>query len=189
MNGLVLSGGHSNRMGQPKCLLDYHGKPQYQHAAELLAPFCEQVFISCQAEQKGLFDGFPLVCDSVKFGEIGPMNGVLSAFEKEKTAWFVLGCDYPLLEKSDLEQLVQARNPQRVATVFANPDTGKPEPLIGIYEAAAGLLLLEWWRQENQSLRIFLERQKVNLVVPKNLERLKSVDTPEGFREAKKFLT
>lgn len=181
MNGLILAGGHSARMGQPKALLDYHGKPQWRQAAELLAPFCKQVFVSCRAEQEDLFAGFSTVCDKVEFDDIGPMNGVLSAFEKEKIAWFVLACDYPLLEKSDLEQLVEARNPQCVATVFSNPETGKPEPLIGIYEAAAASILLEWWKSGNQSLRVFLKQNEVQIIVPENPERLKSVDTPEAF--------
>ncbi len=58
MNGIILAGGQSSRMGQPKSLLEYHGKPQYQYAAELLNSFCAQVFISCSAEQQTIFQGF-----------------------------------------------------------------------------------------------------------------------------------
>jgi len=192
MNGLVLAGGHSRRMGQPKSLLDYHGKPQYQQVAEFLSGFCEQVFISCRAEQQSLFEGVETILDSDSYGDIGPLNGVLTAFslqlsessklsESSLSAWLVVGCDYPLLEKSDLEQLVRARNPARVATVFTNPETSFLEPLIGIYEAKAGPLLLEWFQQGNESLRRFLELQEINQVIPEHPECLKSVDTPEDF--------
>ncbi len=196
INGLVLAGGHSRRMGQPKSLLEYHGKPQYQYVAELLSGFCEQVFISCRAEQQDLFAGYVTILDSTIYGDIGPLNGVLSAFSTQLPesfelsgsslrAWFVLGCDYPLLEKSDLEQLVRERNPSSVATVFANPETQFLEPLLGIYEAKAGPLLLEWLQQGNESLRRFLENVPVERVIPQHPSCLKSVDTPEEFQRIK----
>ncbi|MDO8368089.1 MAG: NTP transferase domain-containing protein [Saprospiraceae bacterium] len=186
MSGLVLAGGHSRRMGQPKSLLQYQAKPQYQHLADLLSGFCAQVFISCRAEQRGLFEGCTTILDSPVYGDIGPLNGVLSAFDQDKnSAWFVVGCDYPLLEKSDLEQLVQARNPDCLATVFSNPETQFPEPLIGIYEAEAGPLLREWLQLGNESIRRFLERQEVQKIIPLHTECLRSVDTPEEFQHIK----
>ena len=81
MNGLLLAGGHSSRMGQPKSLISYHGKPHYQYAAELLSIYCEQVFISCRQEQEAWFEGYETIPDSAKYGEIGLLSGVLSAFD------------------------------------------------------------------------------------------------------------
>lgn len=180
MNGIILAGGQSSRMGQPKSLLEYHGKPQYQYAAELLCNFCAQVFISCSAEQQTIFTGFETIPDSSSYGKIGPLNGLLSAFDRTPdVAWMVLGCDYPFLEKSDLEQLIQERDPACLATVFSNPETGFSEPLLGIYEPAAGPLLLEWLQGVQDSIRHFLDKNVVKRVIPKHLACLKSVDTPE----------
>ena len=39
MNGLVLSGGQSSRMGTDKALIDYHGIPQYAYVYDLLLRF------------------------------------------------------------------------------------------------------------------------------------------------------
>ncbi len=182
MNGLILAGGHSSRMGQPKSLLNYHGKPQCQYLAELLQGLCAQVFISCRPDQQILFEGYETILDSSNYGDIGPLNGVLSAFDRDKnSAWLVLGCDYPLLEKSDLEQLVRERNTTCVATVFVNPETRFPEPLHCIYEPKAGSLLLEWLQLDNESMRRFLEQALVQKVNPYHPECLKSVDTPEEF--------
>lgn len=188
--GLLLTGGKSTRMGQPKALLHYHGKPQYRHAAELLEMLCERVFISCRASQKEMFSDYETICDSDIYGNFGPISGVLSAMTAQfsadsPSAWFVLGCDYPLLEKTDLEQLLAARSAQQVATVFANPGDGRPEPLIGIYETSAAYLLLEWWREGNQSLRVFLERHHALVVEAEHPERLVSADTPEDFQRIK----
>jgi len=178
MNGLLLAGGSSSRMGQPKSLIEYHGKPQYQHAAEQLAVHCKTVFVSCRAEQQHLFLDIPRIPDTPEYGEIGPLNGVLSAFDLEETAWLVLGCDYPLLKNEDLEQLFQERDTSRVATVFCDPQNGIPQPLIGIYEAQTGPMLREWLKRGNQSLRYFLEQHAAKLVIPERPSNLKSVDTP-----------
>lgn len=177
-------------MGQPKALLDYHGKPQYRHAAELLETFCEQVFISCRTSQREMFSGYEIICDSDVYGDSGPISGVLSAMTARvagglPSAWFVLGCDYPLLEKQDLEQLLAARDTARVATVFANSGDGRPEPLAGIYETSAAPLLLDWHREGNQSLRVFLERHGARVVPPQRPERLFSADTPGDFQRIK----
>ena len=192
MNGLILAGGQSSRMGQPKSLISYHGKPQYQHTAELLSPYCERVFISCREEQKLWFEGYETIPDSAKYGDIGLLNGVLSAFEvshleSSPTSWFILGCDYPLLESNDLEQLFQSRNLDGVATVFYHPDTQFIEPLVAIFEPKAGPLLSHWLESGNESLRRFLENQEVQRVLPLHPERLKSIDTPEERRKILEF--
>ena len=36
MNGLVLAGGESTRIGMDKAIIDYHGQPKYIHVYKLL---------------------------------------------------------------------------------------------------------------------------------------------------------
>jgi cyclic pyranopterin phosphate synthase len=49
--GLVLTGGKSSRMGEPKALLNYHGKAHGAWTAELIGAFCEKVFLSAKPGQ------------------------------------------------------------------------------------------------------------------------------------------
>ena len=48
LNGLVLAGGKSERMGFDKSSISWHGKEQRYHIADMLKPFCNDVFISVQ---------------------------------------------------------------------------------------------------------------------------------------------
>jgi molybdopterin-guanine dinucleotide biosynthesis protein A len=170
-------------MGRDKALITYHGIQQFLYAAQLLETVCEQVYISCRPDQSIVFKNipaaanFPLIIDHPDFGDIGPLNGVLSAFSTQKTAWFVLGCDYPLLQTNDLYQLIEARQTDKAATVF-KMESGILEPLIGIYETQTGELLLNWLAQGNQSLRHFLDHYKAHWVTPKYPEHLISFDHP-----------
>lgn len=71
---------------------------------------------------KPIFDG--------QGADIGPAAGLLAAYSRHPEAkWLVLGCDYPLLPPSALQQLV--REYQSPATCFINK-SGFAEPLIAI---------------------------------------------------------
>lgn len=48
VNGLVLAGGRSLRMGRDKGAIAWHGKPQREYAADMLKNLCGEVFISCR---------------------------------------------------------------------------------------------------------------------------------------------
>ena len=53
LNGLVLAGGQSTRMGRDKGELIYHDSvPQREWAYRLLEPFCDYVVLSLQRDQK-----------------------------------------------------------------------------------------------------------------------------------------
>lgn len=74
LNGLVLAGGKSQRMGNPKDKINWHGKEQRYFAADLLAPFCNEVFISCRKDQLENFDpNYNALTDT--FLNMGPSGG------------------------------------------------------------------------------------------------------------------
>ncbi len=185
MNGLILAGGYSTRMGDAKALLSYDGRLQFLRVADLLQPHCDQVFISCRSAQQpgfvqaGWSGGF--VLDSETLGSIGPINGVLSALLHHSDAWLVIGCDYPFLIPSDILSLCQSRSSSALATAFLPISTQIIEPLIAIYEAAAATPLVEWVVGGNQSLRRFLEQSPIVTVTPQQDSRLQSVDTLEAY--------
>ena len=56
LNGLVLAGGKSVRMGKDKGLINYHGLPQREHVHQLLEKYTEKTFMSCRPEQVDEFD-------------------------------------------------------------------------------------------------------------------------------------
>jgi len=132
--GLVLAGGRSVRMGEDKGSISWHGKPQKYYMADILADICDDVYISCRADQESTINApYKALVDSVDAG--GPIAGILSAFARfPHVAWLVVACDLPLLTLEVLKELVQHRNPLLHATAFRSPSDGLPEPLIAIWE-------------------------------------------------------
>ncbi|SFW82584.1 NTP transferase domain-containing protein [Chitinophaga sancti] len=132
--GLILCGGRSLRMQQDKSQLDYHGLPQWQYLAQLLAPLTEKVYLSCREDQE-LETALEVIIDSV--GDAGPATGILSAYKAfPERAWLVLACDLPLISAQSLELLIASRDRAREATAFISSFKQSPEPLMTIWEPA-----------------------------------------------------
>lgn len=177
LHGLVLAGGKSERMGQDKGALDYHGKPQREHAADLLSRFCDQTFISTRPMQ-AVESAHPLLAD--KFLELGPYGAILSAFQQQpNAAWLVVACDLPLLDEKTLEQLVANRNRSKMATAFHNPETQFPEPLITIWEPRAYPVLLQFLAQGYTCPRKVLINSSIEELQIENVAALRNVNKPE----------
>jgi molybdopterin-guanine dinucleotide biosynthesis protein A len=177
-NGLVMTGGLSSRMGRDKALIEYtKGIPQYIKAAELIAPFCDSVFISVRDEStlKG-----NLLYDLNEYKSIGPLAGVLTALKTIDSPWMVIGTDYPLLEAADMEKLARERNPELMATVYMNAE-GYIEPFIGIYENAILPVLAAEAESGITSLQTILRKNPCKYIYAEKAEHLKSFDTPEDY--------
>src|SRR4051812_24633015 len=95
--GLIACGGKSSRMGFDKSTIVYHGKPQRYHVYNLLQPFCEKIFISCNHEQAAsILPEYSFIVDTERAQHRGPIAALVSAFEQFPGASFLLiGCDYP----------------------------------------------------------------------------------------------
>jgi molybdenum cofactor guanylyltransferase len=157
LNGLVLSGGRSTRMGRDKGALVYRdGLDQRTRCYRILSEVCASTWISCRAEQVSLIpSGLPYVEDAIE-GE-GPAVGILSAHAMDpEAAWLVLACDFPWADAAAIRHLVQARNPGVAATVYVN-DRGILEPLFGIWEVPALQRLRACFDEGNESPREALE--------------------------------
>lgn len=188
INGLVLAGGKSRRMGTAKDLLNWHGKEQRYFAADLLASFCDEVFISCRQDQLENFDtDYNALTDT--FLNMGPFGGILSALRSQRDkAWLVVACDMPLLDEKSLQTLIESRNPEKVATTYKSPFDGLPEPLITIWEPKSYPLLLNFLGIGNTCPRKVLINSDTLILEPHNPDALMNVNTPEEAEKAQGFL-
>ncbi|WP_313003331.1 NTP transferase domain-containing protein [Chryseobacterium gleum] len=188
LNGLVLAGGKSQRMGNPKDKINWHGKEQRYFAADLLTPFCDEVFISCRQDQLENFDpNYNALTDT--FLNMGPFGGILSALRsKRDTAWLVVACDLPLLDEKSLEFLIENRNIEKAATTYESPFDGLPEPLITIWEPKSYPLLLNFLGSGITCPRKVLINSDTLILKPGNPDSLMNVNTPEDRERAQEIL-
>lgn len=178
--GLVLTGGKSSRMGRDKGALNWHGEDQVRHLYKLLNDQCQKAFVSCRADQTDLpfIKGLPVITDT--FLDAGPTAGMLSAMQKHpEAAWLVVACDLPWLDEQGLKQLIQARNPWKLATCFENPEKGWPEPLCTIWEPLAQKRLMQFLALNRKCPRKVLFNSNIQSIRPSNKRLLDNANTPE----------
>lgn len=179
LNGLVLAGGKSTRMGEDKGIVQWHGKEQRYYLADMLAGFCKEVFISCRADQANAIDkNYRLIED--EFESTGPLGAIVSAFHKnQSSAWLIVACDLPLLDNKTIQYLVENRNKDLVATTFKSPGNDFPEPLITIWEPTA-LPLLETALSEGKlSPQKVLMKAKIKMLRAPDQSVLLNANTPK----------
>ena len=181
LNGLVLAGGKSVRMGEDKGSLSYYGKPQREYEADLLSEFCDKVFLSLNQNQSAEEqDAYSIIKDT--FTGLGPYGAILSAFrEFPNQAWLTVACDLPLLNKESLRLLVEKRNPSKLATCFHNPETKFPEPLITIWEPRAYPVLLEFLSQGYSCPRKVLINTDIEEIHVEKVDFMENVNDPQAY--------
>ncbi|WP_295719528.1 NTP transferase domain-containing protein [Mucilaginibacter sp.] len=188
LNGLVLAGGQSLRMGFDKGNVNWHGKPQRYHMADMLKPYCNEVFISCRPGQQTEIDDQYLSLQDT-FTGLGPFGAILSAFrERPDSAWLVIACDLPLMDEGTLRNLVAWRNSSSVATAYHSPVTDFPEPLIAIWEPKSYPVLLSFLAQGYSCPRKVLINTDITLLNAPEPEALTNVNTPEELERIKRVI-
>ena len=186
--GLVLAGGKSTRMGTDKSLIDYHGVPQKDFAAQLLGKICEKVYVSIRHDQEpDIQSPFPHLSDT--FLHLGPMGALLSAFRAHPdAAWLAIACDLPLLDSATIEHLAEQRRSSALATAFTSPVNGFPEPLVAIWDPRSYPVLLQFLSQGYSCPRKVLLNSEVHLLEPPSPDALSNVNFPSEMEAVRKIL-
>ena len=187
--GIVVCGGESSRMGRDKSQLIYFEKPQYEHVASLLSGLCKETVISCNAAQiERIETNYEKLTDLPQFSNIGPIGALLTAFHTfPENDFLFIGCDYPLLTKTDISLFYNSIQEDSIAAAFYNKH-GKYEPLLAWYSAKAGLDLFRHFKSGDLSLQSFLRNANAQQYIPQAENVMQSVDTPEDSARVTEFL-
>jgi molybdopterin-guanine dinucleotide biosynthesis protein A len=180
LKALVLLGGRSSRMGEEKGLIQYHEKTQAEHLVSLLEELGLEVFLSVREEQKENYSFLnrPFITDQLRGA--GPLGGIASAMRTfPKTAFLVVACDLPNLQKEQLEFLLKNRNAKAFATCYESPLDGGPEPLCSIYEPKSFSALMKVWVNGKSCPRKMLFNRSVEILPIQDSKFLVNANTPE----------
>lgn len=184
LKALILAGGESKRMGSDKSKLVYHTQAHELFLAEMCASLGMETFLS---KRENMETEFPVIAD--QFVGLGPAGAICSAFmQNPDTAWLVLACDLPLIDKALLQNLMDSRDPVKYATAIRAENKEFPEPLIAIYEPRAYQRLLNFLSLGYSCPRKFLIHSDIRTVIVKETEKLTNVNTPEEYATVMKKL-
>ncbi len=182
IQGLVLAGGKSTRMGTDKGTLDFYGKNQRDVAMELLKKNHLKTYLSVREDQE--IDIENKVID--KFIGLGPFGAICSAFQSNpNVAWLVLATDLPFVNNALIQKLLKHRNPSKAATTIKGKGKEFPEPLITIWEPKSYTLLLNYLAQGYSCPRKALINADTEIIEVED-DFIRNINTPEEFKAAYK---
>lgn len=185
MIGVVLIGGKSKRMGMPKACIEINGEKLAVRTAKLLDGCTEKVFLSGKKDQLNLVEDAPFPFIEDKYENIGPIAGILSAFEhtSKRTALLLTATDLPYLDQSTLDILISNRNPEKAITLFKQEQSGFLEPLCAIYETSAYARILEFKEKGIFAIhKMFSEKEMETIRLP-NIVSLTNLNFPEQLKD------
>ncbi|MEC9054663.1 MAG: NTP transferase domain-containing protein [Verrucomicrobiota bacterium] len=184
LNGLLLAGGKSRRMGSDKAdLVLADGLSLRDQGLKLLNLVTEETYLSTAGDDRRTYH-----CNTIPDlrHDAGPLAGLEAAFARApEAAWLVTACDLPFLTSSVLKCLREARDPGREATCFISRFDGKPEPLCTIYEPASAKALSHSLSEKAYCARRFLsslDRRELDLPEKSALD---NCNRPEDLQEAR----
>ena len=185
IQGLVLAGGQSRRMGRDKALLERGGRTQLDYSVELLRRHVERVFVSLRPDQtddaeRGRFEQ---IAD--RYSDIGPVAGILSAMDAfPDMSWLVLACDLPNVDDRTIEFLLRERSASQPFTAYSSHYDDLPEPLCAIYRPEARTVIDGFVAQGISCPRKILIRSDTRLLQLPDPSALDNVNTPEDLARA-----
>jgi molybdenum cofactor guanylyltransferase len=186
IHGLLLTGGHSRRMQRDKATLEYNGQTQLQRALVLLQPLVARCFLSVREDQRQ--DPLRAAAEHIvdRVPDLGPLGGIHAALHAQPAAaWLVLAVDLPFLDAATLQQLIAAREPQRLGTAFRSSFDGKPEPLCALWEPASRVAVDAWIAAGRKCPREFMSTHDVALLTLRNPRALDNINTSAEYLDAR----
>jgi len=146
IEGFILTGGASSRMGFDKATLRFENKSFIEHLSEAVFAVTERRVKLIGGFHENVCD-LPVLPDEVISSESelrrGPIVGLLTALRHAKSEWvFIVACDLPFVTEELIRRMASFRSKTHDAVVPMQPD-GNMQPLCGFYRRKACLPFVE----------------------------------------------
>jgi molybdopterin-guanine dinucleotide biosynthesis protein A len=191
VEGFILAGGESTRMGRDKALLEVGGLPMLLRMAYLLEPLVAQVTVVGPPQR---YASLGLACVPDEVEHLGPLGGILTALRTSDAAWnLIVGCDLPYLTPKWLAFLIRRALESEAAVVMPASRFGY-EPLCAMYHVRCADTIAESVSRGVYKVTDGLGSLTME-ILPPDLWRtfdsdgrlLKNMNRPEDFAEAREF--
>jgi len=186
IKALILAGGKSSRMQMDKSQIKYHNQTQEVYLAKICQSLGLNTYISKDHKFKDdSINDIKVIKD--RMIQMGPFGAIISAFMTDpNSAWLVLACDLPFMQKEVIDNLIKNRDAQKCATSYQLKSQQFMEPLISIYEPRIYNKMLQFLSLGYACPRKVLINNDVH-TLPLNDEKFAfNANTPEEKEQAMK---
>ena len=180
VGGIILCGGKSSRMGQPKAWLPINGETLLARTVRVLSEVVSPVIVAAAPGQElpPLLGDVRIVRDEIP--ERGPLGGLATALAAmEREIVFVASCDLPLLTAKSVREICESLNDHAVAAVPVIDD--QPQPLAAVYRARVLPIVRQHLTENRLSMRDLLSAIAVRWLDGLDAEAFTNVNMMEDY--------
>ena len=151
LDGLILAGGQSRRMGQDKALLPVKGEPLLHHHINTMRPSVSKLYVAGNNVVTGLDVDISYINDSFS-GSQGPLSGVLAALQQsDADLLWVMSCDNYNAPK-DLASQLQTALQDSGADVACVKIAQRYQPLLSVMRTDLDVSLARYMADEQRAV-------------------------------------
>ncbi len=194
IEGFILAGGASSRMGTDKARLTLGGRTFTERIAAALGAIATRVsVVSARPDAVNLKASLNLPLVEDVYREWGALGGLHAALSACRAPWAaVVSCDLPFVTGELFARLGELRTEETDAVVPRQRD-GRAQPLCALYATARCLKLADRLIGEGERRpRVLLQQARTRWIAPGELADLRdaelfflNVNTPEDYEQAK----
>lgn len=191
MNGIVLAGGLSSRMGQDKASLPWGNSDLLNTVLARLAPVCKKLIVVSNTQRLITIPGVQVVADHYKLcGPLGGMQAGLTASDADYN--FIAACDMPYLNTQVVAFIREAAENYDAAVPYID---GHYNPLHGVYRQTCLPYIDQMLQDNNYRILNFYSQIKMRHISADELRRydpdlrtLSNANTPDEYKGLHNFL-
>lgn len=189
IEGFILAGGESSRMGRDKALLELEGAPLILRVARLLETVVgAPTVVGYREEFRAL--GLRTIADDAPGA--GPLGGIATALRTAHAPWsLIVACDLPYLTQAWLEFLAKRALESRADVVMPMNERGA-EPLCAVYSKRAEGVIREALAHGTRKITDALDGARVETIEPREWKAFdsegflfKNMNSPPDYEESK----
>lgn len=176
IEGIILAGGKSSRMGQNKALLPFQEKTLIEHIIDSVTPFCSRVYVVTSKVNQYEFNFLANVCIITDcYDNKGPLAGIHAGLKNISTDYgFIMACDMPFFSPHLFVQLHKWIDGQ-------NAILCEGQPFHGFYHKRIVPALETCIHQNNLKLLDTLSRIQAHYVTSERDACFVNLNTPEDY--------
>ena len=186
-SAIVLTGGKSSRMGQPKALLPFDGEPLIAHTVRLLQTTFADIVVVTAPDQE--LPPLPVMVTRDEVAYQGPVGGIFYGLQvAREELCFVTSCDAPFLNLALISHLLVLASEYDVVVPYWQD---RLQPLHAVYRRSVAPLLQEQLKR-GELRPIFLYKKVRTREVREDESRhfdpeglsFRNMNKPEDYQEA-----
>ncbi len=185
INGIILAGGKSSRMGEDKALLKLAGKTLTQHVYESMKPFINECLIISNNPDVQL-ENCRTIPDIIK--DTGAIGGIYTGLKNSNAKYnLVISCDTPFIEPAILSELIDNKEDNEI---IITKYLTQIHPLIGLYSKDILNEIELQIAKKNYKLFNLIKQCKTKILSakPEYSHSFLNMNTPEDYAFAQKMI-